>query len=135
MVSISSLQVPIVWPNADTDVSKVTHLENPKEDEHWKTVETPKEITTYLKFQNSNSELEFLQCKLLKYCKQEQDAANKDEKVEIYKLKDKARTWNEQTTTSPSGKHLGHFKALLSHGLDNPKSDEGKDLRAKQDLL
>eukprot|EP00957_Ditylum_brightwellii_P060586 4600716-Ditylum_brightwellii.AAC.1 len=121
MGSISLLQVPITWPDADTDVSKVTHLDNPKEAEHWKTVETPKEVATCLKLQirlhfrqargtpftvppllvefdwaansitlelvlgdeYSNSELEFLQCKLLEHCKQEQDTAIIGEKVEI----------------------------------------------------
>eukprot|EP00957_Ditylum_brightwellii_P117954 8996872-Ditylum_brightwellii.AAC.1 len=52
MGSISLLQVPIKWPDADADVSKVTHLDNPKEAEHWKMVETPKKIATYLKLQN-----------------------------------------------------------------------------------
>eukprot|EP00957_Ditylum_brightwellii_P164039 12490212-Ditylum_brightwellii.AAC.1 len=83
----------------------------------------------------SNSELEFLQCKLLKHCKQEQDIAIIGEKVEIYEWKDKIRTWKEQTITSLLGKHLGHYKALLSCGPDNPKSDEGKDIRSKHDLL
>eukprot|EP00957_Ditylum_brightwellii_P092611 7052354-Ditylum_brightwellii.AAC.1 len=116
MESISLLQVPITWPDVDTDVSKVTHLGNPKEADHWKTVKIPKEIATYLKLQNSmsftippllvefdwagnsinlelvledeyrNSALEFLQY----------------EKVDIYEWKDKIRTWKEQITTPSS---------------------------------
>eukprot|EP00957_Ditylum_brightwellii_P142958 10892499-Ditylum_brightwellii.AAC.1 len=83
----------------------------------------------------NNSELNFLQSKLLEHCKKEHDNAIIGEEVQIYEWKDKIKTWKEQTTTLPLGKHLGHYKALLSQGLDNPKSDEGKDLRAKQDIL
>eukprot|EP00957_Ditylum_brightwellii_P205521 15344240-Ditylum_brightwellii.AAC.1 len=52
MGSISLLQVPTTWPDVDIDISAVTQLNNPKEAEYWKTVETPKEIATYLKLQN-----------------------------------------------------------------------------------
>eukprot|EP00957_Ditylum_brightwellii_P127479 9721459-Ditylum_brightwellii.AAC.1 len=52
MGSISLLQVPIMWLDADIDVSKVTHLDSPKEADYWKMAETPKEIATYLKLQN-----------------------------------------------------------------------------------
>eukprot|EP00957_Ditylum_brightwellii_P150526 11462016-Ditylum_brightwellii.AAC.1 len=50
--SISLLQVLVMWPDADVDTSTVTQLDNPKEAEYWKTVETPKEIATFLKLQN-----------------------------------------------------------------------------------
>eukprot|EP00957_Ditylum_brightwellii_P035382 2683418-Ditylum_brightwellii.AAC.1 len=43
--------------------------------------------------------------------------------------------WTEQTTTSPSGQHLGHLKVLQSRGTDNPTSEEGKLLATQQKLL
>eukprot|EP00957_Ditylum_brightwellii_P021048 1585902-Ditylum_brightwellii.AAC.1 len=52
MGSISLLQVPITWPDADVDKSTVAQLNNPKEAEYWKTVETPKERAIYLKLRN-----------------------------------------------------------------------------------
>eukprot|EP00957_Ditylum_brightwellii_P184202 14030622-Ditylum_brightwellii.AAC.1 len=52
MGSMPLLQVPITWPDADIDTSNVTQLDNPKEAKYWKTVETSKEIATYLKLQN-----------------------------------------------------------------------------------
>eukprot|EP00957_Ditylum_brightwellii_P007767 587510-Ditylum_brightwellii.AAC.1 len=52
MGPISLLQGPITWPDADVDTSTITQLDNPKEAEYWKTIETPKEITAYLKLQN-----------------------------------------------------------------------------------
>eukprot|EP00957_Ditylum_brightwellii_P122884 9369751-Ditylum_brightwellii.AAC.1 len=40
-----------------------------------------------------------------------------------------------ETTTSPSGKHLSHYKALLSRGSDDPQLNEGKEFSAKQKKL
>jgi hypothetical protein len=38
----------------------------------------------------------------------------------------KIKIWDERTTTSPSGMHLGHHKALVRpHDLE-PSSDKGK---------
>jgi hypothetical protein len=37
--------------------------------------------------------------------------------ISITDLKAKYKSWNESTSTSPSGRHLGHFKALL---IPNP---------------
>eukprot|EP00957_Ditylum_brightwellii_P028793 2175281-Ditylum_brightwellii.AAC.1 len=52
MGSISLLQVTITWPDADIDTPNVTQLNNLKDAEYWKTVETPEEKATYLKVQN-----------------------------------------------------------------------------------
>eukprot|EP00957_Ditylum_brightwellii_P191784 14599970-Ditylum_brightwellii.AAC.1 len=37
--------------------------------------------------------------------------------------------------TSTYSKHLGHYKALLIRGPDDPHPDEGKDFHAKQQAL
>eukprot|EP00957_Ditylum_brightwellii_P204063 15337451-Ditylum_brightwellii.AAC.1 len=52
MGSITSLQVPVTWPSHDDEVDTVTHLDNPKQSQHWKTVEFATEIATYLKLRN-----------------------------------------------------------------------------------
>eukprot|EP00957_Ditylum_brightwellii_P093544 7122845-Ditylum_brightwellii.AAC.1 len=83
----------------------------------------------------SNTKLTYLQQKLLEHCKKEHDSTLVGDKVEIYEWKDKVRNWKERTTTLPLGQHLGHYKALLAIGPFDPNSDEGKDLRAKQDQL
>jgi hypothetical protein len=83
----------------------------------------------------SNSELEFLQSKLLEHCKKEQDTGIIGERIEINKWKDEIQAWKESTTTSHLGRYLGHYKALLSHGPDDPQSDAGKELRENQDSL
>eukprot|EP00957_Ditylum_brightwellii_P100418 7654451-Ditylum_brightwellii.AAC.1 len=52
MRSITSLQVPVTWPESDIDIDLVIHLDNSKEAEHWKAVEMPEEIATCLKLWN-----------------------------------------------------------------------------------
>jgi hypothetical protein len=42
-------------------------------------------------------------------------------KIMLTNLKAKYKSWNESTSTSPSGRHLGHFKLLLSR---NPYQEE-----------
>eukprot|EP00957_Ditylum_brightwellii_P088533 6742865-Ditylum_brightwellii.AAC.1 len=41
--------------------------------------------------------------------------------------KGKVAAWRKSTTTSPSGHHLGHFKALIWCFAEDPNTDEGKD--------
>eukprot|EP00957_Ditylum_brightwellii_P061787 4688936-Ditylum_brightwellii.AAC.1 len=83
----------------------------------------------------SNLELDFLQQKLLEHCKKEHDIVLIGEEVTIKEWKDKLRVWKKRTTASPSDKHLGHYKALLSCDLDDPETYEGKDLHDKQEQL
>eukprot|EP00957_Ditylum_brightwellii_P119169 9090017-Ditylum_brightwellii.AAC.1 len=45
-------KVPVTWPSSDVEVDTVTHVDNPKESQHWKSLETPTEIVTYLKLHN-----------------------------------------------------------------------------------
>eukprot|EP00957_Ditylum_brightwellii_P057631 4370298-Ditylum_brightwellii.AAC.1 len=52
MESILSLQVPITWPEAQSNVARITLLDNPKEAKYWKTVKLPEDIAFYLKLRN-----------------------------------------------------------------------------------
>eukprot|EP00957_Ditylum_brightwellii_P124073 9457889-Ditylum_brightwellii.AAC.1 len=47
--SIASLHIPVTWPSSDCDENQIQSLDNPKEVQHWRTVETPQEIAFYLK--------------------------------------------------------------------------------------
>jgi hypothetical protein len=42
------------------------------------------------------------------------------------------KTWNERTSTSPSGLHLGHYKALIGKHSLPPDTIAGKALEAKR---
>eukprot|EP00957_Ditylum_brightwellii_P037224 2817931-Ditylum_brightwellii.AAC.1 len=50
--SIASLQIPLTWPSSDCDKDQIQSLYNPKEAQHWRTEETPREIAFYLKLRN-----------------------------------------------------------------------------------
>jgi hypothetical protein len=48
----------------------------------------------------------------------------------------KLRVWHESTSTSPSGRHLGHYKAVcrpIAYACDDHNKDSMED--ARQDLL
>jgi hypothetical protein len=47
----------------------------------------------------------------------------------------KLKSWNEQTTTSPSGYHLGHLKSnYAQHSLD-PATEAGRDIKEAQEAI
>jgi hypothetical protein len=51
---------------------------------------------------------------------------------------DKLRLWSESTTTSPSGMHLGHYKALIarhSYSSDASEDDMTPEFKAQRDEL
>eukprot|EP00957_Ditylum_brightwellii_P182984 13937245-Ditylum_brightwellii.AAC.1 len=43
----------------------------------------------------------------------------------------KVSKWQESTTTSPSGRHLGNFKVLANWFAEDPETDEGKEMYCK----
>lgn len=47
----------------------------------------------------------------------------------------KITKWNEFTATSPSGRHLGHYKSLFSDGTGAPGSPALSQFRAKQSQI
>ena len=72
-----------------------------------------------------DSELTDLQSLLVKHCAKQHSRVLPlliTEKDFTSKLK----LWKESTTTSPSGLHLGHYKALVTRNDSDPTMDEGK---------
>jgi len=45
------------------------------------------------------------------------------------------RRWRESTSTSPSGRHLGHYKALLSGTTNDQRSEDGQSPASAQTRL
>jgi hypothetical protein len=79
----------------------------------------------------TSAELTDLQELLLKHCQSpELDALSplitEDEFISKFK------TWNERTSTSPSGLHLGHYKILVARNDADLTTDEGRELENQQ---
>eukprot|EP00957_Ditylum_brightwellii_P105613 8052550-Ditylum_brightwellii.AAC.1 len=79
-----------------------------------------------LQGQLTDTELTDLQQLFLKHCKMAPIKKYVGEKITCAMWKGKVAAWRESTTTSPSGCHLGHFKALIRRFEENPNTDEGK---------
>eukprot|EP00957_Ditylum_brightwellii_P043004 3257639-Ditylum_brightwellii.AAC.1 len=111
--SISSLQVTATWPDPHCDILGITML-----DDHQKQV-TEKAHGTPFTVHPLSSEIDWAANSITS----ELENATIGDKINI----------EERTTTSLSRKYLGHYKALLERGPDDPKSGEGKDVKANQD--
>eukprot|EP00957_Ditylum_brightwellii_P206287 15347702-Ditylum_brightwellii.AAC.2 len=55
------------------------------------------------------------------------------EKITKEMWKRKVTKWCKSATTSPSGRHLGHFKALIHWFTEDPEIEEGKEMHCKQE--
>eukprot|EP00957_Ditylum_brightwellii_P190185 14476837-Ditylum_brightwellii.AAC.2 len=49
------------------------------------------------------------------------------DKITEAQWKGKVATWRENTTNSPSGRHLGYLKALLRKFAESPDTNKGQD--------
>ena len=64
-----------------------------------------------------------------------QIAPQKDNpEITVEQLRGKMKVWREGTTTSPSGRHLGHYKSLftvINHSLESDEREELKEIQEK----
>jgi hypothetical protein len=75
---------------------------------------------------------------LLEHLKQSQAIANMEHTASITadEMKGKLKVWRELTATSPSGLHLGHYKALIAnHQYSNKPEDEDDEHKANREEL
>eukprot|EP00957_Ditylum_brightwellii_P060031 4557683-Ditylum_brightwellii.AAC.1 len=57
-------------------------------------------------------------------------------KITKEQWKGKVSKWHKTTTPLPSGRHLGHFKALLCQFAESPDTYEGREMfRKREDIL
>jgi hypothetical protein len=71
------------------------------------------------------SQVDVPQCQaLLAACRAATDLDLLPAELELKDFTGKIKVWKESTTTSPSGRHLGRYKALLSTGNYDPESEE-----------
>jgi hypothetical protein len=72
-----------------------------------------------------DTELSDLQTLLYQHCRSPKlDALS--QYITEHEFVSKFKTWNEATSTSPSGLHLGHYKALVMRNDSDGLTDEGK---------
>jgi hypothetical protein len=80
------------------------------------------------------SELSDLQSLLIQHCKSPQlDALS--QYITEAEFVSKFKTWNERTSTSPSGIHLGHYKAIVLRNDADLSTEEGQELENKRTAL
>eukprot|EP00957_Ditylum_brightwellii_P095340 7262338-Ditylum_brightwellii.AAC.1 len=83
-----------------------------------------------------NDKLSELQQLFLNHCKVESFESVVGGKLTCDKWKGKAAKWQEATTTSPSGRHLGHFKVLIQRFAEDLNTEECQEMQQKQtDLI
>ena len=54
--------------------------------------------------------------------------------ITVEQLQGKMKVWREGTTTSPSGRHLGHYKSLftvINHSLESDNQKELKEIEER----
>jgi hypothetical protein len=79
-------------------------------------------------------DLEDLQQLLLSHCTREHETVQAN-LITSSSFRRRLKRWDERTTTSPSGLHLGHAKALVVRLHVDDTSDEGILLKAQQQEL
>ena len=82
----------------------------------------------------TSSELDDITQLLIQHIKQVDDPTI-DGTITHDEFKEKIQSWRESTSTSPSGVHLGHYRAYYApHNLD-PKTPEGQEFEQKRQAI
>ena len=84
-----------------------------------------------LRGEYSSSELTDLQALLLQHCRSPQLDVISPTVTEAEFIS-KFKSWNERTSTSPSGLHLGHYKALVSRNDSDLTTDDGSMVESQR---
>ena len=74
---------------------------------------------------------------LLRACQAATELDALPDEISTNEFRAKIKIWREATTTSPSGRHLGRYKALYAPGIpeDSDEPGEGISLKAKQEAI
>ena len=81
-----------------------------------------------LKDEFNSKELDKVQKLFIQHCKLEPINRVIGTKITKAQWKGKVAKWRENTTTSTSGRHLGHFKAMLRKFAESPDTDKGQEM-------
>ena len=72
---------------------------------------------------------------LLQHCRQVRDPGENSPMITEESFRGKFQKWAEATTTSPSGRHLGHYKALFAQAFADADTGAAKQLQQRQTAL
>jgi hypothetical protein len=85
-----------------------------------------------LRGEYTNDELEDVTQLLLKHCESVSPLDAIEPEITLAAFTGKLRIWRESTSTSPSGRHLGHYKTLsrpIAYACDIEERDELEEFR------
>lgn len=106
-----------------------------REDVDWAASSLPSDQILQGDYQINSS---FRQChELLQACKSVVEIDSLPAELLIEEFKSKIQSWRESTTTSPSGRHLGRYKALFAQGApaEDTESEHETLLATKQEAI
>ena len=83
-------------------------------------------VEAVLRGQFLEEELDDIATMFLKHCQQPPDLEDQPYPVTMKQFEGKISSWRENTSTSPSGRHLGHYKSLFA------RLDPGFDEKTKE---
>eukprot|EP00957_Ditylum_brightwellii_P000901 72145-Ditylum_brightwellii.AAC.1 len=133
----TSLQIPESWPMEENDFQMQVGLRILRQAQGTLFMVPPLSVQVdwaansmtselILEGDYSNEELSGITQLLLHHCKREYNTEIIGKQISKEEWQDKIAVWKEHTTTSHSGRHLGHYKALLGCHAHDPQSDKGK---------
>lgn len=82
-----------------------------------------------------NSDLTTIQAAIFKKCTKEFDTPLVQRQLTIGEVKGKLKSWRETTSTSPSGRHLGHYRAMIQKLTFIPDASERDKLENYQNKI
>lgn len=83
----------------------------------------------------SNKQLLIVQQTIFQKCKREFAQPLVQRQLTVPEMKGKLKAWREATSTSPSGRHLGHYRAMTQNLSFLPDEDERDKLNGYQDQI
>lgn len=171
--TLDRIEVPQSWPSANTPITSLDQLEDPKMATEWKTITEPQDVEQYLLMRNRihfgqaqgtpftvsplsddfdwgattekaesllngqyipPNEIPPLWSSVLRFCQKVVALDTLPALLTMDAFEGKIKRWNERTTTSPSGRHLGRYKALFAKGTAPPdnSNNEYEVFKSKQ---
>ncbi len=83
----------------------------------------------------TNDELTDIQELMINHCARQGPLDAIPAEITVKEFESRFRTWDECTSTSPSGIHLGHYKALIRPNDADSTTDEGRQILQARDAI